>query len=153
MAYYRVSGWPTFSRTDFGELTQLRRQMDRLFEGLSAGSHREPAAGVFPLVNITEDKNSFYVRAELPGVKSSELDLSVAVDSLTISGERKISTENGQVKYHRKEREGGKFSRVVGLPCSVDTQRVEASCRDGVLVVVLPKAEASKPRQIQVTAA
>jgi HSP20 family protein len=103
-------------------------------------------------MNVTEDKDNYYVRAELPGLKADDLDISVTGDTLSISGERKISVEDEQAQYHRREREAGKFSRIVTLPAQMDTGKAEAHCTDGILTVVLPKAEAVKPRQIAVKA-
>jgi HSP20 family protein len=126
--------------------------MDRLFQGL-AGFGREPAAGVFPLTNVTEDDHSYYVRAELPGMAAGDIDISVTGDSVSISGERKIPSEKKGTRYHRREREAGKFSRMIGLPRQIDTNKVEASCVDGVLTIVVPKAEVAKPKQITVKTA
>jgi HSP20 family protein len=143
----RLTGWPTGEWTSaFSELDRLRRQMDWLTEGLSRG----PAAGVFPLMNMTEDADNYYVRAELPGIKAGDLDISVTGDALSISGERKIPAEDKNARYHRREIEAGKFSRILSLPSQVDTGKVEARCADGILTVVLPKAEAAKPKQITV---
>ena len=128
----------------------MRRQMDRLFEGLSGRLLGEPSPGVFPLVNVTESSDNYYVRAELPGVKSSDIDISVTGSSLSISGERKIFSEDEKANYHRREREAGRFSRMVNLPGQIDTSKVEARCADGVLSVVLPKSEAAKPKQITI---
>lgn len=151
MLLRRVSGWPRWDWTSpFDELDRMRRQMEMLSEGLARGVWREPSAGVFPLMNVTEDKDKYYVRAELPGIKANELDISVTGDTLSISGERKIPAENEKAQYHRREREAGSFSRIVNLPTQVDTGKVEAHCTDGVLTVVLPKAEAAKPKQITV---
>ena len=153
MIFRRVGNWPAFYwRTPFGELERLKRQMDLLNEGISGGLFREPSAGVFPLMNVTEDKDSYFVRAELPGIKSDELDISVTGDTLSISGERKISEEKGDVKYHRREREAGKFSRIISLPSQINTGKVEAKCLDGLLSIILPKAEAAKQKQIVVKA-
>lgn len=125
--------------------------MSLLSGGLAGGRlWSTPAAGVFPLMNITEDKNNYYVRAELPGLKADDLELSVTGDTLSISGERRIPAEDEKAQYHRREREAGRFSRIVSLPAQLDTGRVEASCTDGVLSVTLPKAEEAKPRQIAV---
>ncbi len=151
MAIIRSFGWPGLGWRVPSELGRMRREMDRLFEGLAAGISREPTAGVFPLTNITEDNDNYYVRAELPGIGADQLDITVTGDSLSVSGERKIPAEKKEVKYHRKEREAGKFSRMVGLPGQIDTEKVDASCADGVLTVVLPKAAAAKPRQISVS--
>jgi HSP20 family protein len=146
-----MTGWPTGDWTSpFEEMERLRRQMDWLSGGLSRSLFREPAAGVFPLMNVTEGKENYYVRAELPGLKASELDISVTGDTLSISGERKLPVEDEKAQYHRREREAGRFSRIVTLPGQIDTGKVEAHCTDGVLTVVLPKAEKAKPKQIAV---
>ena len=153
MIFRRVTGWPTGGWTGpFEELERMRRQMDLLSEGLSRGLVREPAAGVFPLMNVTEDKDNYYVRAELPGFKADELDISVTGDTLSISGERKLPVEDEKAQYHRREREAGRFNRIVSVPAQVDTGKVEAHCSDGILTVILPKAEAAKPKQIAVKA-
>jgi HSP20 family protein len=131
----------------------MRRDMERLFGGLSDRSFREPTAGVFPLTNVTEDNDNYYVRAELPGIKGDQLDISVTGDGLSIAGERKIPEQKEDARYHRREREAGKFSRMVALPGQINTGKVEARCTDGMLTIVLPKAEAAKPRQISVKAA
>lgn len=133
----------------FAELERVKEEMDRFFEEISEGILKEPAAGVFPLVNLTEDENNYYVRAELPGIKPEELDISVTENTLTISGERKIKVE-GDVDYHRKEREEGRFSRAISLPGEIDPDKVEARCKNGILTVILPKAEKTKPRKISI---
>ena len=151
MIVRRIGRWPNWGvGSAFEELERMRRQMDRLSEGLSGGMLQEQTAGVFPPVNTTEDKDSYYIRAELPGIKADLLDISVTGNSLTISGERKIETEDETVKYHRRERDAGKFSRIINLPDQVDTTKVEARSSNGVLTIVLPKAESTKPKQITV---
>jgi HSP20 family protein len=127
--------------------------MERLFGSSSDWPHREGAAGVFPLTNVTEDNDNYYVRAELPGIAADEIEISVTGDSLSISGERRIPAEEEGARYHRKEREAGKFSRMISLPGQIDTEKVEAGCTDGVLTISLPKAQASKPKQISVKTA
>jgi len=151
MIIRRISGWPSLEwRSPFDELDRMRRDMDRLSEAFTGPSFREPLSGVFPLMNVTEDPDNYCVRAELPGIKADELNISLTRNSLTVAGERSIPTENEKARYHRREREAGKFSRVVSLPTAVDASKVEARCADGVLTVVLPKAEAAKPKQIAV---
>lgn len=144
----RFPGWDIKSSVD--ELDRIRGQMNRLFEGLSGKSFSSPTAGVFPLVNLTEDSDHFYIRAELPGITAGDLDISVTGDTLSIGGERKFSPEDKTARYHRREREAGRFSRVISLPKQIDTEKVEASTTDGVMTIVLPKAEAAKPRQISI---
>jgi HSP20 family protein len=126
--------------------------MEWLSSGLSRGQFTEPSAGVFPLMNVTEDEDNYYVRAELPGFKAGELDISVTGEALSISGERKLPDVEEKAQYHRRERESGKFSRIVSLPSLMDTNKVEARCTDGVLTVIMPKSEAVKPKQIAIKA-
>jgi HSP20 family protein len=90
------------------------------------------------------------VRAELPGIKAKEIELQVNGRNLMISGERKIKSEDENAKYHRREREAGKFSRVVALPGDIDADSVNAKMNNGVLSVEISKSEASKPKQITV---
>jgi HSP20 family protein len=124
--------------------------MDRLFED-AMSPNRLSQAGVFPLLNLTEDKDQYYVRAELPGVKADELDIQVTGKNLSISGERKIAAEDESAKYHRREREAGTFSRMIGLPGEVGTGKVEAKLENGILSILIPKAEIAKPKQITVS--
>jgi HSP20 family protein len=145
----RTGDWPGFGwRNPFEELERMRRQMDWLSTSFSRGPSGEAAAGVFPTMNVTEDQDNYYVRAELPGLKADELDISVTGDTLAISGERKLPIEDGNAQYHRRERDAGKFSRIVNLPAQIDVDNVKARCTDGVLTVTLPKAETAKPKRI-----
>lgn len=139
------------ARSAFEGLDLMRRYLDRLGENyFGARPYGRPlSAGVFPAVNLTEDKDAYRLRAELPGLKAEELNIEVVGRNLTVSGERKIPQEEG-VRYHRREREAGSFSRVVGLPGDIDADHVQASMVNGILTVTLPKAEAAKPRQITV---
>jgi len=137
-------------RNPLEELNQMRKQMLRFSEELEKGMNRGRWAGVFPLINMAEDKESYFLCAELPGIKAEDLDISITGNRLAISGERKIPSENKSAKYHRREREAGKFSRMLSLPNEVDASKVEAKITDGVLTVTLPKAETAKPRQITV---
>mgnify|MGYP001552526019 CR=1 FL=1 len=149
MIYRRFFNVPTFRvRTPWEELHRMRQQLDHLFD---AAPSQRVSAGVFPLINLTEDKDSYYVRAELPGVKGDELDIQVTGKNLAISGERKIAAEEEGARYHRREREAGTFSRMIGLPGEVDTNKVEAKLENGILNIVVSKAEVAKPKQISVS--
>ena len=151
MIYRKLFNVPTWGlNRPFREFDRLRRQMDELYCALSGGVLPMPSAGVFPLTNVTEDNENYYVRAELPGIKPDELDIQVTAAGISISGERKISAEGNGAKYHRREREAGKFSRLINLPGEVDVNKVEASMENGILKVTIPKSEAAKPRQITV---
>jgi HSP20 family protein len=142
-----------FERDPFTELEHLQRQMDNLFKNV-AGVERYPRrVGVYPLVNISEDPDHIYVRAELPGVSPEDLDITIKDQQLVLRGERKIPTEEKKVNYHRRERESGFFRRVLRLPAQVDPAKVEAVSKDGVLTITLAKPEEVKPRQISVKSA
>jgi len=127
--------------------------MDRAFQNVF-GLERSPwRVGVYPLVNISEDHDHIYVRAELPGVNAADLEITIQNNSLILRGERKIPTEEKQVNYHRRERESGFFRRVLALPARVQADKVEATCKDGILTIQLAKPEEIKPRKIQVKVA
>jgi HSP20 family protein len=128
----------------------MRRQMDSFLNRVSEGGMPSLHAGVFPSVNLTEDKDHYYIRAELPGISAEELDIQATGNNLSISGERKIETEKDNVRYHRKEREAGKFSRAISLPGDIDPDGVIASLTNGILKVSVPKAEKAKPKQITI---
>lgn len=150
MIVRRIGSWPTWDwRSPFEELERMKR----LFDSISGGLFREPFAGVYPLMNVTEDSNAYYVRAELPGIRNEDLEISATANGISISGERKIPDAGSDAVYHRRERESGRFSRMLNLPSQIDAGKVEASMADGVLTVVLPKSEAAKPRQIAIKTA
>lgn len=151
MIYRRIYNVPTVSfRNAFEQLDRMRRQFDQLFGDDYGASHGLLGAGVFPQINMTEDADRFYIRAELPGVKTDDLEMQATGKSLSIAGERKIEAENEGVRYHRREREAGKFSRVIAMPTEIDPDRIEAKMQDGILTIRVPKAEAVKPRQITI---
>jgi HSP20 family protein len=140
---------PTFD-TPFADVDQVRREMLRLLDTVTGDTFGEVGAGVFPPVNITQDNDNFYVRAEVPGMNAKELSITALRNRLSLSGKREIPLEKDRVSYHRRERAEGSFSRTVTLPGEVDAERVEARYADGILNLVLPKAEQAKPRQIAV---
>jgi len=123
--------------------------MLRLLDGVSNDGVVPTAAGGFPPINVTEDVDKYFVRAEVPGIKADELSISALRNQLSISGKRAVP-EHERVSYHRKERAEGSFNRTVVLPTEIDAARVDAGYANGILTVTLPKAEAAKPRQISV---
>lgn len=132
---------------------RLRNDFDRLFNDFlelpgDLGVSLLGRAG-FPAINLWEDGENLFAEAEVPGMKMSELEVLVLNDELTIKGERPEHTEEG-ASFHRRERGTGKFARTVKLPVEVDANRVEATLKDGVLTVKLPKSPAVLPRKIEV---
>jgi HSP20 family protein len=145
---YATMGW----RHPFAELERMSRQMDRLSQGLMGRPGLAwRTVSVFPAINLTEDADNYYVRAELPGIRADALDIQAVGRDLTISGERTIAPEGENVKYHRREREAGKFSRIIGLPGDINTDKVGAKLVNGMLTVTIAKADVAKPRQISVS--
>jgi HSP20 family protein len=143
--FFREPGW-----NPQGELEQLQRRMDRLFQDAYGTEGRSWRVGVYPLVNISEDRDHIFIRAELPGVQAADLEITLQDNSLILRGGRKIPAEDKQVNYHRRERESGFFRRIVALPAQVRGDNVEASCKDGILTIKMPKPEEVKPRKIEV---
>lgn len=119
----------------------LDTEIDRLFESV-LGDYSTPAADRFP-VDLYEDKENYFVRAELPGVERNDINVEMIEDYLTIAAARK-SNQNGQ-------EESFSFSRSVSIPESVQSDKVVAQYQDGVLTVTLPKKEEAKPRKIAVS--
>jgi len=151
MIIKRMFDLPNYGWTSaFDDRERLRRDMDRLFGQVAGQAYWPTHAGVFPLVNVTEDQDHFYIRSEIPGMKSEEISMSATGRNLSISGERKIASEGENVRYHRREREDGKFSRVIALPSDIEVGKIEAGYVDGILSIKIPKSEAAKPKQITV---
>ena len=103
-----------------------------------------------PSVDIAETESAIEAHIDLPGVKPEEIDIHLAGNLLTISGERKEEEEEKGKTYHRVERRSGSFSRCVSLPCAVQEDEVVAEYRDGVLLITLPKTDEAKSHKIKV---
>jgi HSP20 family protein len=136
----------------FGNLRELQDRMNRLFDDrLGGGAFGvERGTSTFPPLDIRQDAENVYVVAELPGVAHETLDVSITGDTLSIKGERK-APEVKEEKFHRRERAWGHFNRLVSLPDRVEGEKIEATLKDGILRVTLPKAASARPRTIKVT--
>lgn len=151
MIIRRMYNMPSLKmRSPFNDLERFRDYMEKVFDRVDGRRVSDFHSGVFPSINLTEDKDSYYVRAELPGMQSDELDIQITGKSLTISGERKIPEENNEARYHRRERDAGRFSRGLTLPGEINSDKVKASVKNGILTILIPKAEKAKPKQIKV---
>ena len=141
--------WEPFG-SDFARMAnRLNRASDLRFQD----SDRESLGIWNPPVDIFEDKDGVVLNAELPGMKKEDIELRVENNVLTLQGERKRENETKEEGYFRSERAYGTFSRSFSLPTSVDTSKIGAEYKDGVLSVSLPKAEEAKPKQIDVKVA
>jgi HSP20 family protein len=149
MIVRQVSPWTFAGNTPSAAFAQMRRDMESLMERLTGVAPDGAVAGVFPPVNVAEDRDHYYVRALIPGINPDELNVSVVHQTVAVSGTRQTREEAG-ASYHRKERAEGAFSRSVTLPAAFDGTRVEAKYVDGILTLTLPKPEETKPRRVTV---
>jgi len=138
----------------FRELQSMQDRMNRIFGDVYArrGDDDVMARGDWmPLVDIYEnDRHELLIKAEMPGMKREDIDIKVENNTLTIRGERRRESEVREEQYHRVERSYGSFSRSFSLPSTVDSEKVSAEYKDGVLTVLLPTREEAKPRQVAV---
>ena len=121
------------------------KMLDSLFEGRGEAANGEWA----PAMDVSERDGEVVVKAEIPGMNREDIRVSVKEDVLTISGEKKREEREEGENWHRVERTYGSFKRVLTLP-SVDSEKIEATYRDGVLEIRLPKHESAKPREIPI---
>ena len=149
MAIFRYPSWrwPDFSGA-LDDFERARRHMDRLLS-VFGGSPGATASGVFPPLIVAEEGDTIFVEAEIPGIRSEDLDISVVGRTLTLSGERKPE-EVTDANYHRRERKWGSFRKALTLPEDVNADAIAAECKNGVLKISLPKAEHVKPRKITI---
>ena len=136
------------------EMMTLREAMDRLFDdaftrpfNFGAG-----AESLMPAVDLYQTENEVVVKAALPGLKSEDVQISITGDVLTLRGDFKQETEQKEKTYHLHEQRHGLFERSIMLPTVVETEKAKADFENGVLTVVLPKAEAVKPKTINIKA-
>jgi HSP20 family protein len=128
----------------------MGRMIDELFRSSFQGENGLTATAWTPPVDIYETDNEVVLKAELPEIDEKKIDIHVEGNVMVLKGERELSNETKEENYHRIERRYGSFTRSFTLPSNIDSGRIAARYRDGVLRVVLPKREDSKPRQINV---
>lgn len=134
-----------------GLVDRLNRDFfDGFFEdfGLSKGLSEQTR--FTPAFDVSETENEVVVTAEVPGIDQKDIDVRLSDGLLTIQGEKKQEKEENKKHYHTVERHYGSFSRTMQLPGDVDAEKVDATYKDGVLKVILPKTETAKARRIEV---
>lgn len=139
--------WPG-SLDPFAPLRVMARELDRLMGRQQ--EYQQVGGGVYPPINVYSGSDDMVVQCELAGVKREDLDLSITGETLVIKGAKHSAAKDDEVRYERRERGVGEFSRTVVLPDRVEPSKVEANFKNGILTIRLPKAEAAKPRQIRV---
>ncbi len=122
--------------------------LDRFFGDFATSA----VSTAVPAIDAVETGDGYVLKMDIPGVKASDLQISVEGDTVYVAGERKAESEEKTENYVRRERSTGKFSRTVTLPYQVETGKVEAQVKDGVLTLTLPKRDADKPRKVEVKA-
>lgn len=140
--------------TVFDDILSLERQIGNLFQGFAGGV--APGRFVrpgeqYPPMNISDGNDEIVLIAELPGVRKEDLHLKVDNGLLTVSGERKTTATPEGVEWLRNEIRTGTFSRVIELPRQVRTDQISAELSNGILRIVLPKAEEAKPREVRIS--
>lgn len=138
------------------DLSRLHDELNRMFDDrvfrwrLTPPAEEDLGAGFYPPVDIYEDAEGVTITVEVPGIEAKDVDLRIENNVLTLRGERKLEREEKKDNYRRIERTYGTFSRSFTLPPIVDTEKVKAEAKNGLLMVHLPKREESKPRSIKV---
>ena len=138
----------------FRELPALREEMDKLWNRfLGEKKFMEPFGRSWaPSLDVSETKDNIVVKAEIPGMEAKDIDISFSGGALTLKGEKKQEKEEGDENCHFTERSYGTFSRSIQLPQEVQTDKIKAGYKDGVLTVTLPKTEQAKAREVKITA-
>jgi HSP20 family protein len=139
----------------FREVSRLRDEMDRMWEDFFGGGWRalRPMAEEWiPAVDISDTADKVIVKAEIPGIDAKDIEISLVGDVLTIKGEKRAEKEEKKENFHLVERGYGSFSRSLRLPAVVETDKIEASYKKGVLTITCPKKEEVKPKQITIKA-
>ncbi len=145
---WEISPWRPFR-----ELERMRREMDRLWDSFlegRPGRKVEEIAEWLPTLDVSETKNELVVRAEIPGIDTKDIDISLTNDLLTIKGEKKQEKEEKGENYHLVERSYGSFTRAIRLPKEVQGDKISASYKNGILKVTLPKSEEAKKKEIKI---
>ena len=140
--------WRNYDKNSiWQEMERMRRQLDRMGDGLTTR-----AVPSFPALNVWTNADGLLVTGELPGVEPDNLDIAIVDKTLTLSGKREAAELPEGARYHRRERGCGTFSRSINLPFRIEADQVEATFKNGVLTINLPRAEEEKPRRIAVQA-
>lgn len=132
-------------------LARLHNEVDDLFDSFFRGLDRPFGQyKAWPTIDVAEQEDAIVVRAEVPGCKAEDIDISAYNNVLTISGEKKHAEEKDEKGYYHMESTYGAFRREITLPTDIDAEKIDAVCKDGVLKIALPKAEKAKAVKIKV---
>ena len=135
------------------EMMNLQREFNRFFNGMPERREKDEdydSAVWSPMADITEDADAYVLHFDIPGMQRENIKMPFSDKTLKISGERQAGEEKKDATCHRIERVSGRFYRSFTFPTQVDSDKISASYKDGVLTVTVPKAEEVKPRQISI---
>ncbi len=149
MAVIRFAERPRF-RNPWSEFERMRQGFDELTRNFLSGEVPFSSATVYPPLNMYEDTEKLIIKAELPGVAPSDMDISLEGETLTFQGKRECRHDDDKVSYHRREIARGSFSRAIALPTKIDPESIVAKLANGILTITLAKAAEVKPRKITV---
>ncbi len=146
--------WELINTNPFKDIEKAMSEMDRLWDTFLFGRPQTRAlqeiAGWLPAIDVAETKGEIVVTVEIPGMDARDLDISLNEGTLTIKGEKKQEKEEKEQNYHLIERRYGTFVRSIPLPMGVESNKVTASYKDGVLKITLPKSEEAKKNEIKI---
>jgi HSP20 family protein len=149
-----LTTWRPFRElAPFREFERMRREMDRLWDTFFEGGLRrrtEEGGEWLPSLDVAETKNELVVKAEVPGMNPKDIDISLSDGVLTIKGDKRQEKEEKEADYHLVERSYGSFIRSVQLPKEVQSDKISASYKDGILKISLPKSEEAKKKEVKI---
>ncbi|MGA1824674.1 MAG: Hsp20/alpha crystallin family protein [bacterium] len=138
--------WTDFDAiTPWRDLYRLKNEMNKIFSDYQTRTSAE-----YPLINIWSSADDALLTAEVPGIDAHNIELSISGDTITLKGETTTEKLKEEECYHRQERPYGKFTRSIKLPFIVDSNKVEAECKNGILKIKLPKTEDTKQKKITI---
>jgi HSP20 family protein len=147
-----VTAWkPLRELIPFRDFESMKREMDRLWESFSGRPRKRLEEEEWlPALDVSETKDEYVVKTEIPGIDPKTVDISLSDGMLTIKGEKKQEKEEKEENYHLIERSYGAFTRSIQLGGEVQTDKIKAECKNGILKVVLPKSEKAKQKEVKI---
>ena len=151
---WELTTWKPFRElAPFREFETMRKDMDRFWDSFLQGGLRkrtQEGGEWLPSLDVGETKNELVVKAEVPGMDAKDIDISLSDGMLTIKGEKKQEREEKEADYHLVERSYGAFTRSIQLPSEVQSDKISASYKNGILKITLPKSEEAKKKEIKI---
>jgi HSP20 family protein len=151
---WELTTWKPFKElTPFRDFERMTKEMDRFWDSFLGGTLRkrgDDGTEWFPSLDVSETKNELVVKAEVPGMDPKDIDISLSDGMLTIKGEKRQEKEEKEADYHLVERSHGSFTRSILLPADIQSEKIRASYKDGILKITLPKSEGAKKKEIKI---